>query len=149
MLNDEQKKLGRRNFLKAVATVPPTGALLWKTASMWPVKAGIIGIGGQGGVLMENAPPSHMKISAVCDIFPPNREKALKIAQERFDPDAAAYSDHRELLKRGDIEAVLIAAPLWMHEALAIDALNAGKHVFTEKAMAHSIDGCRRMIQAA
>ena len=149
MLSDEQKKLGRRNFLKAVATVPPTGALLWKTSSMWPVKAGIIGIGGQGGVLMENAPPSHMRISAVCDIFPPNREKALKIAQERFDPDAVAYADHRELLKRSDIEAVLIAAPLWMHEPLAIDALNAGKHVFTEKAMANSIDGCRRMIKAA
>ena len=149
MMNEEQRKLGRRNFIKAVATVPPTGALVWKASSMSPVKAGIIGIGSQGGVLMENAPPSHIRISAVCDIFPPNREKALKIAKERFDPQAIAYPDHQELLGRKDIEAIIIAAPLWMHEPLAIDALKAGKHVFTEKAMAHSIEGCRRMIDAA
>ena len=69
---EEKRELGRRNFIKAIAATPVAGALIWKASSMTPVKAGIIGIGGQGGVLLENAPPSHIKISAVCDIFPPN-----------------------------------------------------------------------------
>lgn len=148
-MTEEQKKLGRRNFIKAVATLPPAGALVLKASSMTPVRAGIIGTGSQGRVLMENAPPSHIRLSAVCDIFPKNLEKGLSIARERFDPKAEAYTDYRQLLERKDLEAVLIATPMWQHEPMTIAALQAGKHTFTEKAMAHSIEGCRRMIGAA
>ena len=124
-LTKEQRELGRRNFIKAVAATPVAGGLIWKASRMTPVRAGIVGIGGQGGVLLENAPPSHIRISAVCDIFPANRERALKIAQERHDPDAKAYSDYRELLDRRDLEAVIIATPLWMHAEMAIAGLQA------------------------
>ncbi len=148
-LTEEKRELGRRNFIKAVAATPVAGALIWKASSMTPVRAGIIGIGGEGGVLLENAPPSHIRISAVCDIFPPNRERALKIAQERHDPDAKAYVDYREMLERRDLEAIIIATPLWMHDKMAIDALQAGKHVFCEKTMAIGIDKCREMIDAS
>jgi predicted dehydrogenase len=148
-LTEERRELGRRNFIKAVAATPVAGALVWKAASMRPVRAGIIGLGGQGGVLLENAPPSHIRVSAVCDIFPANRERALKIAQERHDPDAKAYEDYRELLERRDLEAVIIATPLWQHAPMSIDALNAGKHVFCEKNMAKGIDECRQMLEAA
>lgn len=148
-LTEERRELGRRNFIKAVAATPVAGALVWKAASMRPVRAGIIGIGGQGGVLLENAPPSHIRISAVCDIFPDNRERALKIAQERHDPEANAYSDYRELLERRDLEAVIIATPLWLHAPMSIDALNSGKHVFCEKNMAKGIDDCRKMLDAS
>jgi len=148
-LTEEKRELGRRNFIKAVAATPVAGALIWKASSMRPVRAGIIGIGGQGGVLLENAPPSHIQIKAVCDIFPANRERALKIAQERHDPEAKAYEDYRELLERRDLEAVIIATPLWQHAPMSIDALNAGKHVFCEKNMAKGIDECRQMLEAA
>ncbi|GAB4239118.1 MAG: hypothetical protein Kow00109_13820 [Acidobacteriota bacterium] len=148
-LTPEKQELGRRNFIKAVAATPVAGALIWKAASMTPVRAGIIGIGGQGGVLIENAPPSHLRISAVCDIFPPNRERALKIARERYDPEAEAYEDYRKMLERRDLEAVLIATPLWLHAQMAIDALEAGKHVFVEKTMAKGIDECRQMVETA
>jgi predicted dehydrogenase len=148
-LTEEKRQIGRRNFIKAVAAIPPAGALIWKATSMRPVRAGIIGVGGQGGVLLENAPPSHIRISAVCDIFPSNRERALKIAQERHDPDAEAYSDYRELLDRRDLEAVIIATPLWLHAPMAIEALQAGKHVFCEKNMGKGIDECRQMLEAA
>lgn len=148
-LTAEQRELGRRNFIKAVAATPVAGALIWKATAMRPVRAGIIGIGGEGGVLLENAPPSQIRISAVCDIFPPNRERALKIAQEKHDPDAKAYTDYRELLDRRDLEAVIIATPLWMHSEMAIAALQAGKHVFSEKTMAKGIEECREMVAAA
>ena len=148
-MTEEQKKLGRRNFIKAVAAIPPAGALVWKASSMTPIRAGIIGTGSQGRVLMENAPPSHIRLSAVCDIYPKNLEKGLTIARERFDPQAESYTDYRKLLERKDLEAILIATPMWQHEPMAVDALQAGKHTFSEKAMAHSIEGCRRMIDAA
>ncbi len=148
-LTPEKQELGRRNFIKAVAATPVAGALIWKATSMTPVRAGIIGIGGQGGVLLENAPPSHVRISAVCDIDPANRERALKIARERHDPEAAAYEDYRQLLDRRDLEAVIIATPLWLHAPMSVDALQAGKHVFCEKNMAMGIDDCRKMIEAS
>lgn len=148
-LTGERRELGRRNFLKAVAATPVAGALIWKASSMTPVKVGIIGVGGQGSILLENAPPSHIRVSAVCDIYPENLERALEFARERHDPEAEAYEDYKELLTRRDLEAVIIATPLWMHAPMTIDALDARKHVFCEKNMALGIDDCRQMVEAS
>ncbi|PYV31167.1 MAG: oxidoreductase, partial [Acidobacteria bacterium] len=125
-MTEQEKQLGRRNFIKAVATLPAAGALLWKAASIRPVTAGIIGPGGQGRVLMENCNPNFVKLVAVCDIFPPNLLRGMNIAKKNHDPNAEGYSDYRKLLERKDIEAVLIATPLWMHSRMAVDALQAG-----------------------
>lgn len=148
-LREEQRTLGRRNFLKAVATAPAAGALVWKATGMTPIRAGIIGTGGEGRVLMENSPPSHLRYVAACDIFPPHLERGLEIARRVHDPNAEGYTDYRKMLERRDIEAVVIATPLWMHEPMTVEALQAGKHVLCEKTMAHSIEGCRNMIDAA
>ena len=149
MLNEEQREIGRRNFLQAVATLPPAGALLWKTLGMRPVRAGIVGCGGQGGVLIENCPASHMHLVAVCDIAPDNFEKGLEKVRVLHDPAAEGYTDFEAMLKRSDIEAVVVAAPLWLHEPFTVAALEAGKHVFCEKMMSDRIAGCRNMINAA
>ena len=148
-LSEERRELGRRDFLKAIAATPVAGALIWKASSMTPVKVGIIGVGSQGSVLLENAPPSQIRVSAVCDIYPDNLEKALKFARENHDPEAEAYEDYKELLARRDLEAVIIATPLWQHAPMTIDALDARKHVFCEKNMALGIDECRQMVEAS
>jgi predicted dehydrogenase len=148
-MTEQERQVGRRNFIKAVATLPVAGALIWKAASLRPVNAAIIGPGGQGRVLMENGNSSFLKLSAVCDIYPPNLQKGLEVARKLYDPNAQGYSDYRQVLERKDIEAVLIAVPLWAHAQMAVDALQAGKHVFVEKTMAHSLEDCKRMIQAA
>ena len=98
---------------------------------------------------MENSPASHLRFSAVCDIYPPNLEKGLGIARKRHDPRVQGYSDYRQLLERKDIDAVVIASPLWLHSKMTVDALQSGKHVFCEKMMTHSIDGCRDMIASS
>ena len=149
MLNEEQRRIGRRNFIRAVATIPPTGALLWQARRMRPVRTAIVGCGGQGGVLIENAPTSHMQLVAMCDISPDNFEKGLNKIRTIHDPKAQGYTNFDQMLERRDIEAVLIAAPLWMHAPLTIAALEARKHVFCEKMMHPSIDGCLSMIKAA
>ena len=48
-----------------------------------------------------------------------------------------------------DVEMIVIALPLWLHAPVAIEAMKAGKHVFTEKLMAHSIAECKEMCQVA
>lgn len=149
MLNEKKREIGRRNFIKAVATVPAAGALLWKSQGMRPVRAAIVGAGGQGGVLIENAPASHLRIVAVCDIAPDNLARGLELAKKRFDPEAQGYTDYNEMLQRRDIQVVLVAAPLWLHEPVTVAALKAGKHVFCEKTMAHSVEQCRSMNEAA
>ena len=54
-----------------------------------------------------------------------------------------------EMLDDPDVEMVVIALPLWLHAPVAIEAMKAGKHVFTEKLMAHSIAECKEMCRVA
>lgn len=150
MLTESQKQVGRRNFLKGVAAVPAVGALAWGTAAVdRPLVVGIVGVGGQGGVLLEQSNPRLMRFAAVCDIFEPNRKKAVEKCRKLHGGDPAEYEDYRKLLERDDLDAVLIATPLWLHAPMALDALKAGKHVFSEKTMAYSVADGEAMIAAA
>ncbi|HEY6565780.1 MAG TPA: Gfo/Idh/MocA family oxidoreductase, partial [Pirellulaceae bacterium] len=63
--------------------------------------------------------------------------------------EVAVFEDYRELLKRDDVEAVIIALPLHLHAPAAIAALRAGKHVLTEKLMAHNIAQAKLMARTA
>ena len=53
------------------------------------------------------------------------------------------------MLDDPDVEMVVIALPLWLHAPIAIQAMNAGKHVFCEKLMAHNITQCKEMVKVA
>src|SRR5262249_29600809 len=57
--------------------------------------------------------------------------------------------DYREMLKDKEIEGVIIALPLHLHDVVAIEALKAGKHVLTEKLMGHSVGRCKAMGRVA
>ncbi|MGH9314579.1 MAG: Gfo/Idh/MocA family protein [Vicinamibacterales bacterium] len=62
----------------------------------------------------------------------------------------AEFEDYRELVaKRSDIDAVVIGAPDHLHAPMAIAAMRAGKHVFCQKPMAHSVFEARRMADVA
>lgn len=152
MLTPEQKTIGRRNFLKAAATLPAVAAFGAVHSIAQPVRCGIIGGGNydsEGRVLMENAPTDVMKIVAVAEIFEHNRNMALDVLRRRYDPNPTGYEDYREMLAKADIEAVIVTSPLWLHAPMTIDALNAGKHVFCEKTMARTMAECRAMMEAA
>lgn len=95
------------------------------------LKLGIIGVGNMGGAHIENYLEGKMKeieITCVADID----EKRLAAALKKL-PDAAAFSTAQELMKSGRCEAVLIATPHYSHPTLAIEALNNGLHVMSEK----------------
>jgi len=85
------------------------------------------------------------KIVALCDIYP---DKAKKLA-DKSNLEVDIYDNHEELLTREDIDLVSVCTPPYTHAEIAINFLNAGKHVVVEKPMASSLEECDAMNDAA
>jgi len=152
-LTPEQIAIGRRNFLKAIAGVPAVAAI-GTTATRaavrgGPVRVGFIGVGGQGRALLGRVDPAFAEVRAICDINPASLTRADETLKTRSRPAARHYVEWRDMLQHEDIEAVIIAVPLWAHADVAVGCFDAGKHVLCEKMMAWDVAGCRRMMQAA
>jgi predicted dehydrogenase len=102
-----------------------------------------VGAGGQGGGVLNDMRDEN--IVALCDV---DASRAAGSFQ-RF-PQAARFKDYRVMLeKQKDIDAVMIATPDHMHAPITLAALRAGKHVYVEKPMAHTIEEARLMTQVA
>ena len=153
-LTPEQQTVGRRNFLKAVAGVPALAGLGVAAAVKGPVRGGplrigFIGVGGEGRVLLGEVDPQFGTVLAMADINPTQLAKADEVLQKRSLPAARHYAEWRDMLAHEDIEAVIIAVPLWAHVDVTVGCLEAGKHVLCEKMMAWDIAGCERMRSTA
>ena len=112
---------------------------------METLKVGLIATGGRGRHGWEaHQPDKGVIITAGCDIDPEAQAKF----HEDF-PEAQLFDDYRDLLKVEDIGAVIIATPDYLHEEMAVAALEAGKAVYLEKPMAITIEGCDRILETA
>lgn len=157
----------RREFLMgAAATATGLGAMYFGYEKLEgePVRVGFIGTGDEGNILINEHPPEYMNIVAVADIRPTNLERAFqgdgndvrqglirKLGADKA-KDIKKFNSHKELIAAKDdlgLEAVVIAVPLNQHGPIAMEALEAGLHVLTEKLMAHSIMQCKEMIRKA
>jgi predicted dehydrogenase len=153
-LTPAQKAIGRRNFMKAIAGTPALAALAGAAATAGPkkggpVKAALIGAGGEGKVLLKQAPKNWIDLRAICDI---NINQARGASEGMVGlgwPKPKAYDDLKQMLEKEDLEAVIIAVPLSAHADVAVACLEAGKHVLCEKMMAWDVASCQRMIDAA
>lgn len=87
----------------------------------------------------------RVEIAGVCDII---EERAIAVRDAHF-PNARVYTDYQELLKDGSIDAVDICTPNYLHSIIAVDALNAGKHVFCEKPDAINPNEAAKMKEAS
>ncbi len=106
----------------------------------------IIGTGAIARVHIEAYKSlGNCRIAALCDLFV---EKAESLIVEMGLEGAVAYKDYKEALASSDGDIVSICLPPGLHAQVAIDALNAGKHVLVEKPMATSLEECDRMIEA-
>jgi predicted dehydrogenase len=152
-LTEEQKEQGRRNFLKALAGTPALAALGAAAIARGPIKGGpvktaVIGTGGEGNVLISQCQKEYTDLRALCDINPDRRQEVAQSMVKAGWPQPREYDDWKEMLNKEDLEAVIIATPLWSHAEIATGALKAGKHVLCEKMMAKSELECAQMIDA-
>jgi predicted dehydrogenase len=109
------------------------------------IALGTIGCGGRGMSVMGVFQKSQkVRVAAVCDVYGAQIDKAQQQA-----PGAAGFNDHRKLLEKKELDAVLIATPDHWHSRIAIDALNAGKDVYVEKPLTLTIQEGPRIVKAA
>ena len=157
------RSFNRRSFLKTalIAGAAPLvlRSNLWAADSA-PSKQftlGFIGVGKQGGGLLSAClPRQDVRVVAVSDVDSTRRNIAKKKVEMTYAKNAKAgeykgcdaYSDFRDLLARKDIDAVVIATPDHWHALIAIAAANAGKDIYCEKPMAHTILEGRAMVNA-
>jgi predicted dehydrogenase len=86
---------------------------------------------------------------AVCDVDTTRREAERDRVNAHYgNKECVAYNDYREILKRDDIDVVVIATPDHWHATLVIEAAKAGKHIYCEKPLTHDIDESIRVIDA-
>ena len=101
------------------------------------IQIALIGAGGMGRSDAKTA-LSHpgIKLMAVCDLY----DGRLHTAKSDFDGDIQVTRDYREILRRGDIDAVIVATHDHWHQQITVEALESGKHVYCEKPMVHSLE---------
>jgi len=114
------------------------------------VNVGIIGTGGMGTVhlrafMSQGEEDKDIQVVAVSDIYTVRKQRAREIAKLT---DKDVHHDYRDLLARNDVDAVLVAAPDHWHGQIALDALAAGKDVYLEKPMTHTIGEARLVVEA-
>lgn len=102
------------------------------------IRFAVIGCGGMGtghlGGLVRRGEAENIQVVAVSDVYQKRLSRAVGICK------GDGYQDYRKLLERNDIDAVLIATPDHWHAKIAMDAMDAGKHVYCEKPMTHTVE---------
>lgn len=115
------------------------------------VSIGVIGVGNRGRLLMGlTAKHQGVRIPAICDINPIAIQEAQKVLAQNGHKPADVYTNdeyaYRELLKREDIDGVIIAATWDWHVPMAVEAMRAKKYVGLEVPGAMTIDGCWELV---
>jgi predicted dehydrogenase len=111
---------------------------------MTMLSAAIIGAGGIGRIRARSISASGLgHVAAIADV---DATRARELAQEF----STSYTAHwREAVSRPDINVVVVSTPTKFHEEIAVEALQAGKHVLCEKPLARTTEESRRIVEAA
>src|SRR5687768_12686565 len=120
------------------------------------ITMGLIGAGNQGtGDMRDACNAANSVCVAVCDVaefrMAGSAAALSKVMEDKGNTGIKvdSYHDHRQLLDRKDIDAVLIATPDHWHMPVFLDAIEAGKHIYQEKTMSKSIEQGYKMLAAA
>jgi predicted dehydrogenase len=109
------------------------------------LRIGVIGAGGMATghmkALVKMRESDNVEIVNVCDIYTKRLDAAVQLTGGKPIPE------YKKLLENKDIDYVLIATPEHWHFQMAMDALDAGKHVYVEKPMTHGIEQSQKLVQ--
>lgn len=101
------------------------------------IRIGVIGAGGRSRELLHALEANGgNEVVAACDVYEPRRKAAIARAAS----GSQDYADYHQLLDRKDIDAVVIASPDHWHVPMTMDAVAAGKDVYVEKPMTHTLE---------
>lgn len=141
------QRIDRRSFLQSASVVPAASLLAGLPMTM-PANAdekprakverlgiGAIGMRYQGSVITEKA-RLYGDVVAIADVDRHVREQA----RASFGSTPKIFEDYQDLLKRSDVDVVMIATPDHWHTKMLIDAVRAGKDVYCEKPLTLTID---------
>ena len=157
-MNNEKtrEKMNRRSFLHSTAAAGAGLAfspmVLGQTGGKADdINVALLGCGAQGQVLMtacRNIPGIRFK--AVCDIWTAYNQKRVSRTLKAYKHEHNTYVDYKEMLdKEEDLDAVIIATPDFWHSPHAVACLEAGLHVYCEKEMSNTLEGAKKMVEAA
>jgi predicted dehydrogenase len=145
------KTITRREFIGRSVAGAAAAGVAWGAAplSLTPspnekVTVGIIGAGIRGLELMQAILNVGGNVAVVCDLYDGHFRRAQEIQ-----PNTPTTREYREVLDRKDIDAVAIATSDHWHAPVAIDAMRAGKDVYCEKPMTHTIPEALEMVKVS
>ena len=135
--------LSRRSVITASIASAGAGR---GTAANSAITVGLLGSGSRGTyVTTMLAKNTSARVVALCDLFDEKMEKAKKsigVENPKF------YKDFQKLLA-SDIDAIIIATPVFLHAEHFEAAVKSGKHIYIEKPASADVEGCKRIMRAA
>jgi predicted dehydrogenase len=172
-MTPEDHGTSRRSFLAQAAAITGAAAALGAVGSRSnttyakgvsfeppadnaePVHMAVIGTGGMGTghceafCTLNRDKKEKVQIVALADCWPANLDRAHKLCSDQQQGvEVQKFANYKDLLKRSDIQGVLIASPEHWHAQHAIDALEAGKDVYCEKPMTLHLEDAVRLREA-
>ena len=152
----EKNKITRRQFAlrltASAAGMAAFGSTLGMSAKSYArilgsnerLRIGIIGCGGMANqhmrALMGMKESDNVEIASVSDIYTKRLDRAKELTGAR------GLKNYQEILGDRDIDYVLIATPEHWHYQMTLDAIGAGKHVYVEKPMTHTIEQAKDIV---
>jgi len=151
------KKIDRRSFLRSTAAAGAglafTPMVLGQAGGKKPddINVGLLGCGAQGQVLMNACLQiPGIRFKAVCDIWTAWNQKRVSRILKAYKHANNTYVDYKEMLdKEKDLDAVIIATPDFWHSEHTVACLESGLNVYCEKEMSNTLEGAKKMLEAA
>ena len=152
-----KKEINRRVFLRSTAALGASLVLAPKSFGLVTgsktddINVALLGVGAQGQVLMSAClKMGGIRFKAVCDIWTAWNQRRASRLLKKYRHEHNTYVDYREMLdKEKNLDAVIIATPDFWHAEHTAACLKAGLHVYCEKEMSNTLEGARRIMQAA
>jgi predicted dehydrogenase len=147
------KRIGRRSLIKKGSMLAGAAVALAPHSRVFgandDLRVGVVGFGGQGGLhirLLREL--TGVRLVALCDADRAVLDRGLRQAKQRNE-SVNAYVDVRKLLDDKGIDAITTATPDHWHALVTVWACQAGKDVYVEKPLCHSLWEGRKMVEAA